>query len=173
MAKKRRSSGKKIGILFLIVAAMVGVASYYFYMADKDSAKVFFFKKDGTLDFVKRHVPNDAKLISFVADELLAGPSVSEKESGYFSLIPKSVKILTATKEKDQIILNFSKEIGLNGAGSTRVDRRLSQIVYTFTEISGVKYVQILVDGEEGAPLGDEGFIIEKPLSRTDVSSKI
>jgi len=46
----------------------------------------------------------------------------------------------------------------------------IGQIVYTITEVPGIKKVWIKMEGEKELVLGGEGLVIDRPLSREDIS---
>ncbi len=133
------------------------------------TSKLFFFK-DGKLGFVCREIPEKADIYYFTANELIKGPTTAEKSSGYYSQIPKGTKILTLSRSQGTLKADFSRELQMCGGGTAKVEAILSQIVRTFTDLPGINNVQILVEGKKEVVLGSEGFIIDKPLSRKDVT---
>lgn len=174
MTKKREKGTQKLFFLLLLIVA-IGYGAYYFYSAlsDNNSVKIYFFSKDGHLVPVQRHVDEKQDKLEVSSRELVKGPNDNERASGMFSQIPKNANVISTTMTQGTIAVNFSRQLGMYDGGASNVRYLLSQIVYTFTELRGIKKVQILINGEEAPTLGSEGLIIDKPLSREDVSSKI
>ncbi|MFA5104715.1 MAG: GerMN domain-containing protein [Candidatus Margulisiibacteriota bacterium] len=164
--KKKKLKWFFVAVLFTVVA---GVSAFMFFTAEKQPSKVsiYFFKNDLFAPVV-RAVPQKANPLFFAAEELLRGPSDKERKSGYFTEIPIGTKLRHIHRQKDTVIADFSKELEEYGGGAARVQGLLAQIVYTLTDISGAKNVQILVEGRTEAALGGEGYIIDKPLTKKD-----
>lgn len=135
----------------------------------KAAINIYFFK-NGTLTSVERNISSREDPADAAVKHLLKGPNVIEKTKGYFSEIPKTTRIKNVVRDGDMLKVNFSKGLEQYGGGTARVQALVSQIVYTMTEIKGVKKVQILIDGKKEVSLGSEGYIIDRPLSRDDVS---
>ena len=124
-------------------------------------------EEDGTVTriSVERSLPfSDTPLVDVIAS-LLKGPSTSEKQKGYISLIPPGTRLYSATVKDGIAYLNFSEEFLFNPYGTEGYLGQLKQIVWTATEFPTVKQVQILIEGKVTEYLG-EGIRIGKPLSR-------
>lgn len=124
-------------------------------------------EEDGTVArvSVERSLPSsDTPLVDVIAS-LLKGPSTSEKQKGYISLIPPGTRLYSATVKDGIAYLNFSEEFLFNPYGTEGYLGQLKQIVWTATEFPTVKQVQILIEGKVTEYLG-EGIRIGKPLSR-------
>jgi spore germination protein GerM len=96
---------------------------------------------------------------------LFQGPSAEEQRDGLVSLIPPGTRILSATVRGDTAYISFSEEFQYNTYGVEGYAAQLRQIVWTVTEFSTVKDVQILIEGRRVDYLG-EGIWIGSPLSR-------
>jgi spore germination protein GerM len=96
---------------------------------------------------------------------LLGGPSAEEQRRGMVSLIPKGVRILNATVRGSTAYISFSEEFQYNTYGVEGYVAQLRQIIWTATEFSNVKDVQILIEGNRVDYLG-EGIWIGSPLGR-------
>jgi spore germination protein GerM len=96
---------------------------------------------------------------------LLAGPSAEEKRRGLVSLIPPNTRLLAATVRSSTAYISFSEEFQYNTYGVEGYAAQLKQIVWTATEFSSVKDVQILVEGRRIDYLG-EGIWIGSPVGR-------
>jgi spore germination protein GerM len=102
-----------------------------------------------------------------VLQALLQGPSAEEQRQGLISLIPPGTRILsrTTTVRGNTAYINFSEDFMFNTYGVEGYAAQLRQIVWTVTEFSNVKDVQILVEGRRVDYLG-EGIWIGSPIGR-------
>lgn len=168
MAGRKKNKGRLLSAAILSIAVL-GVAAIVFLTPEKQppKASIYFFKNN-TFVPVARFIPKNANPLFFVTEELLRGPSEKEREAGYFTEIPAGTKLRHIHRQKNTIMADFSKELEEYGGGAAKVQGLLAQIVYTLTDISGAKNVQILVEGKTEAALGGEGYIIDKPLTRKD-----
>ena len=99
---------------------------------------------------------------------LLEGLSSSELNMGLISLIPEQTKLLSINIKDGIAYLNFSDSFRFNSFGKEGYNAQLKQVVYTATEFSTIKSVQILIDGVKIDYMGPEGVFIGNPLSRSD-----
>ena len=160
---------KAVYLLLLIIAiALLGYWAANNGGDQRTKVKVFFAKNGSVLPISRDISASQLPEIEALA-QLLNGPSDQEKAEGYFTEIPKNTKGSVVSNKNGVIAVNFSDELGQYGGGTARVQALLSQIVFTLTEIRGIKKVKILVSGKEGIALGSEGFAIEKPLSKKDI----
>jgi spore germination protein GerM len=100
-----------------------------------------------------------------VLQSLLQGPSAEERHRGLISLIPQGTRIINATVRGETAYINFSEEFQYNTYGVEGYAAQLKQVVWTATEFSNVKDVQILIEGRRVDYLG-ESVWIGSPLSR-------
>ena len=108
----------------------------------------------------------DSPLTETLAN-LLKGLSVSEINQGLLSLIPGDTRLLSVSVVEGTAFLNFSEEFLFNSFGREGYTAQLQQIVYTATEFSTVKRVQVLINGEKRDYMGSEGGIfLGAPLTR-------
>jgi len=96
---------------------------------------------------------------------LLTGPSASELNKGLLNFIPQGTRILSATVRSNTAYINFNEDFLFNKFGVEGYVAQLRQIVWTVTEFSNVKDVQILVEGRRLDYLG-EGIWIGSPINR-------
>jgi spore germination protein GerM len=123
--------------------------------------------KDGVLFRVRvsRSLPvSDSPMIDSLS-ALFAGPNADERHRGLLSLIPPNTRILSATVRGSTAYINFSEDFQYNTYGVEGDAAQLKQIVWTVTEFSNVKDVQILIEGRRIDYLG-EGIWIGSPISR-------
>jgi spore germination protein GerM len=99
---------------------------------------------------------------------LLAGPSTEEKRRGIVSLVPEGSRILTLTVQGSTAYISFNDEFLFNTYGVEGYAAQLRQIVWTATEFSNVKDVQILIEGRRIDYLG-EGIWIGSPVGRDNL----
>lgn len=137
----------------------------------KFNAKLYFvlIGDDGIVsrkEIIRTIEKNDSPLTTNI-NLLLKGPEQQEKSKGCRSLIPENTRLLSASVRDGIAYLNFSEEFEFNRIGVDGYLAQLMQIVYTATEFSTVKSVQILIDGQKKEYLGSEGVWIGSPLSRS------
>ncbi|MCK4798067.1 MAG: GerMN domain-containing protein [Spirochaetes bacterium] len=101
---------------------------------------------------------------------LLNGPVHDGNSSEIITNIPHNTKLLSVVIKDNTAYINFSKEFEFNSYGRESTIAQIKQVVYTATEFSNVKSVQILINGRVKTYLGGEGVVINKPLSRDDFS---
>ncbi len=133
-------------------------------------ARLFFIavKPDGEIQLksVIRPVKyTDAPLTSTL-EALLAGPTPAEVNQGLMSLVAPAARLRKAQVKDGTAYLDFSKDFRFNSLGKEGLSAQLQQVVYSATEFSTVKRVQILLEGKTEDYLGPEGLFIGKPLSR-------
>jgi spore germination protein GerM len=123
---------------------------------------------DGTIvrTRVTRDLPvTDSPLVD-VLNILLQGPSAGEKSQGLISLIPGGTRLLSATTVRGSTAyINFNENFLFNEYGVEGYAGQLRQIVWTVTEFSNVKDVQILIEGRRIDYLG-ESVWIGSPIGR-------
>jgi len=137
--------------------------------ADLRDRVLYFTQVDrsGTILRVKvdRKLPASDTPLTDVLKTLIAGPSEDEKRKGLISLIPPDTKLQTATVRDSTAYISFSEDFQYNTYGVEGYSGQLRQIVFTATEFSNIKDVQILIEGRRIDYLG-EGIWIGSPISR-------
>ncbi len=81
------------------------------------------------------------------------------------STIPPTTKLISTTVKSDGIHIDLSKEF-MEGGGSTSMQGRLAQILYTATERNTKARVWITIEGKKLETLGGEGIEVKQPLTR-------
>jgi spore germination protein GerM len=99
---------------------------------------------------------------------LAVGPDTDELRRGLITLIPKGTRVLNATVRGSTAYISLSEDFQLNTHGVEGYAASLRQIIWTVTEFSTVKDVQILIEGRRVDYLG-EGIWIGSPLDRETV----
>jgi spore germination protein GerM len=133
-------------------------------------ARLFFIavQPDGDIQLksVIRPVKyTDAPLTSTL-EALLAGPTPAEVNQGLMSLVAPEARLRRAQVKDGTAYLDFSEAFRFNSLGKEGLSAQLQQVVYSATEFSTVKRVQILLEGKTAEYLGPEGLFIGQPLSR-------
>jgi spore germination protein GerM len=122
---------------------------------------------DGTIlrTKVTRNLPvTDSPLVD-VLNVLLQGPSAEENSRGLISLIPRGTRVFSAVIRGSTAYINFNENFLFNEYGVEGYAGQLKQVVWTVTEFSNVKEVQILIEGRRMDYLG-ESIWIGSPIGR-------
>ena len=104
------------------------------------------------------------RVLETAMETLLAQPP---QDSDYTTAIPEGTKLLSLRTDKDGVHLNLSKEF-VSGGGSASMSGRLAQVIYTATSSNKNDRVWIEVEGESLENLGQEGLIINQPMTRKE-----
>jgi spore germination protein GerM len=126
--------------------------------------------RDGTISRsrVTRSLPvSDSPLLDAL-NALLQGPAEAEARAGLRTLIPEGTRVRTAYVRDSTAYISFSEEFQFNPYGVEGWASQLRQVVWTATEFSTVKNVQILIEGRRVNYLG-EGIWIGAPVGREDL----
>lgn len=157
-------------LVLFVVLIIVWVGMQFLPKSAGVETTIYLFKGNKLVP-AKRIVVGVTTLIPRVAlDELLKGPSSEEQQQGYSTQLPATAKVKSLTIENKIASVDFNRELGDYGGGSSRVQGMIAQIVYTLTEFKKIEKVRILVEGNGKPVLGGEGYVIDKPLARTDFS---
>lgn len=87
--------------------------------------------------------------------------------ANHTTAIPTGTKLLGIKTDPEGIHLNLSKEF-VSGGGSASMSSRLAQVIYTATSINKTAAVWIDIEGQPLKNLGEEGLIINQPMTRKD-----
>lgn len=116
--------------------------------------KVYYNKKETQVCedvvAVNRYVKPTTAVGRAALEELLKGPSESEKADGFVTLIPEGVKIQSLTIEKGVAKVDFNQVLQEAVGGSCRVYGIRAQIIETLKQFSTVRNVIISIDGKTG-----------------------
>jgi germination protein M len=113
---------------------------------------------------IKQETRTENSIAEAIVNELIAGPTDTKLRA----TIPKETK-LRSLKITDQIAnVDFSEEIrSKHSGGSSGEAMTINSIVNSLTELSGVKRVQILINGTKVDTLVGHADL-SQPLSRND-----
>ena len=158
-------------LIWIVVLAAAGAAIWVTQIRPVERRlKVYFVGPvDGvqTLVEVERTVQGrhpDA-LLRGAVEALLLGPTPEERGKGLTTEIPSGAVLRSLVVRDGIAFIDVSAAIA-SGGGSTSMQARLWQIVYTGTQLPAAPLARLLIEGQERQALGGEGMIIEKPISR-------
>lgn len=135
--------------------------------------QVYFHREDDpdgppapvTRTFTSTAAPSTAEKVRRAVEALLAGPTADERGRGYYSSIPPGVRLLGVEVERPLATLDFSRELEQTG-GTAKVSAILSQLAHTAASVTGVKGVELLIEGERVGgnerPFTGEGFLFRR-----------
>ncbi len=134
-------------------------------------AKVYWISSSGAklaltpadIDLPSDNSP-DRKL-SIALERLIKGPANSDVTSS----IPPDTKLNSLKVQKDGVHVDLSKAF-TSGGGSTNMQGRLGQVIYTASSLNPADPVWISVEGEPLKVLGGEGLEVSQPMTRTEFS---
>jgi hypothetical protein len=117
---------------------------------------------------VLREVPKTTAVARAAMNALLAGPTAAESgDRTMSSAIPDGTDLLGITIKNGIATVDLSTEFD-SGGGSTSMQFRLAQVVYTLTQFSTVRSVVFQVEGETVTVFGGEGIVLDGPQARDD-----
>lgn len=97
-------------------------------------------------DRLLRSVPRDAVTRDELMRTLLRGPNDDEIAARYSSVIPPTTELLSIRTQGQLLTIDLTDE--LTELNTPALVQAIAQIVYTASEIDGVRTVRITVDGE-------------------------
>ncbi len=115
-----------------------------------------------TMTFQKSIRPE--RVLETALETLLARPP---KDSPYTTAIPQGTQLISVSKDQKGIHLDLSQEF-TSGGGSASMTSRLAQVIYTATSVDRNSAVWINVEGQPLEHLGQEGIIVNQPMTRQD-----
>jgi len=100
-------------------------------------------------------------LLETALKQLIAGPN----QASLATTIPANTKVLDLAIKPDGIHVNLSREF-TKGGGSSAMEGRLAQVLYTATSLNPDAPVWLAIEGKPLTTLGGEGLVVEQPLTR-------
>ncbi len=104
-------------------------------------------------------------LLRGAVEALLSGPGSEERGRGLSTEIPQGTHLRSLSVRDGIAVIDLTGAIA-SGGGSTSMQARLWQIVYTGTQFPAAPQVRLLIDGQERQGLGGEGVLIDRPIGR-------
>ncbi|NJK40419.1 MAG: GerMN domain-containing protein [Acaryochloridaceae cyanobacterium SU_2_1] len=98
-----------------------------------------------------------------VLERLLQGPANADKANA----IPEGTKLNKIKISAEGVRLDLSKEF-TKGGGSSSMQARLGQIIYTASSLNPKAAVWISIDNEPLTVLGGEGLEVTQPMTRQE-----
>lgn len=122
--------------------------------------------QDGRIELAARPTAADSTAspqaaLEAAIQQLLAGP----QGSAYTTTIPQGTELKSLKIEEEGIHLDLSQEF-TEGGGSTSMQGRVAQVLYTATSQNPNAKVWLTVEGESLDTLGGEGLVLDQPLTR-------
>jgi len=96
---------------------------------------------------IERQVPKTIAVARVALEELLKGPTISEKNEDYSTSINSGVKIQSLTIENGTAKVDFDEQLEYQAGGSCRVSAIRAQITETLKQFPTVKNVVISING--------------------------
>lgn len=158
-------------LIWLVVLLVAGAALWWARLRPQEmKVAVYFVGEAGgaaTVVPVERTVAGRGAevLLRAALEALLAGPSAGEQAKGLTTEIPQGTRLRGLTVREGVAVIDLSEAVG-SGGGSSSMQGRLWQIVYTGTQLPQAQHVRIIIEGQERQALGGEGLLIDKPIAR-------
>ena len=130
------------------------------------TVSVYFTRGEGVAP-VRRVVPKVARIGSAALDQLLAGPTATEAESGYATQIPEGTRLRDLAITDRIAIVDLSGEFE-SGGGTLGLSLRLAQVACTLDAFPTVDGVRFAVDGQVVDVFSGDGLITDEPVTCAD-----
>lgn len=158
--------------LFWIAVVAAGAAVLWWFQVRPQEVRVTVYFV-GTVDGEGTVVPvqrtargrGPEQILSRAFNALLAGPNTEEQARGLGTEIPRGTRLRGLAVREGVAVVDLSDAVAAGG-GSSSMQGRLWQIVYTGTQYPGIQQVRILIEGAERQALGGEGVLIDRPIAR-------
>ncbi len=126
-----------------------------------------YFMRGEAVGPILREVPATQGVARAALEQLLAGPTGADANSGLTSTVPAGTRLLSIAISNGVATVDLSSEF-VSGGGSLSMRARLAQVVYTLTQFPTVDGVVFRIDGQETTVFGGEGVTLESPATRAD-----
>ena len=130
---------------------------------------IYFLDKDGKMVTVERERPTVELALVIAMDQLMAGPNDQESAKGIASLIPQGARARNVDVEGDTAIVDLNSVFHDFTGNAADAKLMIAQIVYTATDVKGIKQVILKLQGTDQFTIGSENYLIDHPLSRDDI----
>ena len=159
-------NNRKLMPIIIIVILILAIIALFVRCVRRDNNKaVLYYINASSFKLVAVEIYLDAPItVEKALEALFAG-----QDKGYFeNLVPEGTKVLSATVEKNTLTLNLSKEFAKINRGPTSNNLLVMSVVNTAIEVTGVKQVKILIDGEEKSVFNNSVYL-KNPIKK-DIS---
>lgn len=126
-----------------------------------------WFARGEELASVSRTHEATPRVATAAIEALLAGPTRTERASGFDTAIPAGTRLLGISIKGGVAIVDLTSEYQ-SGGGSLSMQVRLGQVVYTLTQFPTVKAVSFRLDGTPVNVFSSEGIVLSHPVGRGD-----
>ena len=126
-----------------------------------------YFGRGEKLGVVSRQVPVTKAVATTAMQQLLLGPTGTEKGWGFTSEVPVGTDLLGLSIADGTANVDLSGEFA-SGGGTLSVSMRLAQVVFTLTQFSTVDRVVFRMDGTTVGIFTGEGVMLDGPQTRAD-----
>ena len=130
------------------------------YWLQYNDEKLDLYPAQVTLDGVGT---SPTEQLTAAMERLLQGPANADMTT----TIPDGTQLNTLKVEEDGVYVDLTQEF-TTGGGSTSMQGRLAQIVYTASSLAPQDGIWISIDGEPLKVLGGEGLEISQPITRQE-----
>ncbi|AKF92278.1 GerMN domain-containing protein [Brevibacillus laterosporus] len=110
---------------------------------------------------VTRLIPETQDMSKAVVEELIKGP---KEGSPLFSSLLRTTKVLGVEQQKDTVVVNLSNDILKYDKGKEANPEAMESLVLSLTENTGIKKVQVQVEGKPLTQAGSMKF--DQPVAR-------
>lgn len=126
-----------------------------FSVTETATVKVFFGNQEDATEMDcsvtharERVIAKTPAVARAALEQLLAGPTLAEKQAGFFTSINAGVKLKSLSIEEGTAFADFDEQLGASVGGSCRVVSIRSQIEETLRQFPSVKKVVISIEGK-------------------------
>jgi hypothetical protein len=120
-----------------------------------------------------RIVPKTAAVGAAAMNTLLKGPDPDvARERTITTAIPDGTRLLGLAIKGGVATVDLSTEFD-SGGGTTSMQYRLAQVVYTLTQFSTVRSVVFQIEGQTVTVFGSEGILLDGPVGRADFTDQL
>ena len=134
----------------------------------RQSVYLYFVDGEALSEPVERELATPAGLLASL-EALFEGPTEEEASAGLTSVIPAETVILGSDLTNGVLQVNLA-EGALEQIEGALQSLAIAQLVFTATEIPGVEWLWVLIEGEPRALPTDEGDV-EAPVGRVHYAS--
>lgn len=116
-----------------------------------------WFVTDAGLVQGEERVVQGPDVLASTLEQLLAGPTDTDRFFGLGSGISSRVRLRSASVDGDTVVVDFDRAFE-----TADTQPQVAQVVWTLTELQGVAKVKFLIDGEDNGATG------VRPMGRSD-----